>query len=174
MDNSTACIKYTGENIQLTTWTPIKYDMKKFPHVVLSSRNPWDTHTIKFPYISYSDKGGIESKFNTSCGISGIQMYSTIHEKGVSNRYPKTVIFNPDDFNQRVVNSVRASTSKAENQRSAFLSAMNLVIQADAVDCKINRTVRELKTWWPLKESQLQPFKYFVSKEAFIHNNIIT
>ena len=83
-------------------------------------------------------------------------MDSIIHRKGLSNRDPTTVIFNPDDLNQQFINSVRVSTSEAENQRSACLTAMKSVIKTDAVDSKINRTVGELKTEGTLKESQLQ------------------
>ena len=43
---------------------------------------------------------------------------------------------------------------------------MKTVIQEDAVESKINRTVSELKTEGTLKESQLRPFKYFISKES--------
>ena len=43
---------------------------------------------------------------------------------------------------------------------------MKTVIQEDAVESKINRTVSEFKTEGTLKESQLRPFKYFISKES--------
>ena len=58
----------------------------------------------------------------------------TTHKKWVKNSYPTTVIFNPANFNQRVINIVRVSTSKPDYKGSARLSATKLVIQADAVD----------------------------------------
>ena len=64
-DNFTAYIEYTGTNTHLTTWNPTTDDMNKFPHVVLSSSNPWDTHTIQFQYIYNILKKGILNQYVT-------------------------------------------------------------------------------------------------------------
>ena len=57
-DNFNACVKSTGTNIHLTTWTPTTDETRKLLHVMLSYSNPYNPNTIRFPNISYSEKRG--------------------------------------------------------------------------------------------------------------------
>ena len=44
-----ACLEYQGTNLFLNTWFPTKTDIAVFPHIKLTSRQPWNPHQIEFP-----------------------------------------------------------------------------------------------------------------------------
>ena len=48
----TACLKSTGTNIYIDTWTPTDKDLQEYPQVVLTSDALWDPHAIQFPGVS--------------------------------------------------------------------------------------------------------------------------
>ena len=51
-----ACLESTGTEIYLTTWFPISEDLKKFPHVHLTSQKLWDPQNVRFPGTSQSEQ----------------------------------------------------------------------------------------------------------------------
>ena len=42
-----ACLKSTGTNIYINTWTPTDRDLQEYPHVVLTSDQLWDPQVIQ-------------------------------------------------------------------------------------------------------------------------------
>jgi hypothetical protein len=50
-----ACLQSKGTTIFLNTWKPSQRHLTEFPHIVLSSPQPWNPHQIQFPATSYAE-----------------------------------------------------------------------------------------------------------------------
>ena len=57
-----ACLKSTGTNIYIDTWTPTDRDLQEYPHVVLTSDQLWDPQVIQFPSTSYTEVQELEGQ----------------------------------------------------------------------------------------------------------------
>ena len=54
-DGFTAYLESTGTTIFFKTWTPCQRDLEMYPHIQLSSPEPWDSQNIVFPSYSLSE-----------------------------------------------------------------------------------------------------------------------
>ena len=57
-----ACLKSTGTNIYIDTWTPTDRDLQEYPHVVLTSDQLWDPQVIQFPGTSHTEVQELEGR----------------------------------------------------------------------------------------------------------------
>ena len=57
------------ENIFLNSWFPTHIDPAAFPHIKLTSNQPWNPHQIEFPSTKYYVKEEIEAQNVSSIGI---------------------------------------------------------------------------------------------------------
>ena len=67
----TACLQSEGTDIFITTWAPSTTDLNKYPHVVLSSSNPWNPRGVKLPSISTLEQEEIEGR--NICGVQTME-----------------------------------------------------------------------------------------------------
>ena len=93
-------------NIFLDTWFPIQIDLVTFPHIKLTSRQPWNPHQIEFPSTKYYAKEEIEGQNVSNIGIKFHQSIED-HERQITDE--EGIIFNTQRFNQILVASVQIS-----------------------------------------------------------------
>ena len=105
----TACLEYQRNNILINTWFPTQTDLASFPHIKLTSRQPYNPHQIEFSSTKYYVKEEIE--VINVCSI-GIKFHQSIEDDGRQVAYEEDIIFNTQRFNQRVVASVQISVKE--------------------------------------------------------------
>ena len=65
----TSCLGSQGTNIFLNTWFTTQTDLAAFPHIELTSHQPWNPDKIEFPLTKYYVKEEIEAQNVSSIGI---------------------------------------------------------------------------------------------------------
>ena len=109
-DNFVGCLKSSGTNIYLDTWTPTDQDLQECHHIVLTSPRQWDPHKIKFPGISNMEIAELEEK-----NVSKVEYQVGIGEAGFSNGYCRPIkIFDIHSCNARIMKSTIIPTLIAD------------------------------------------------------------
>ena len=57
-----ACLKSSGTNIFIDTWTPSERDLSEYPQIVLTDSEPWNPHIVSFPGISELEAAELEGR----------------------------------------------------------------------------------------------------------------
>ena len=57
-----ACLKSSGTNIYIDTWTPTHKDLEVHRHIELTSPRPWNPYEVQFPGLSEIEIGEIEER----------------------------------------------------------------------------------------------------------------
>ena len=57
-----ACLKSSGTNIYIDTWTPTDKDLEDYRKVTLTSANVWDPYAVRFPGLSKAEIGEIRAR----------------------------------------------------------------------------------------------------------------
>ena len=106
-----ACLESEGTNIFLNTWSPTQDELASLPHIELTSQQPWEPHKIAFPATKYYVKEEMESR-----NISGLSMdfRQSLEDPGDTPMVDEEdVIFDTQEFNRRLVASVRVTGTAA-------------------------------------------------------------
>ena len=112
----TACLKYQRTNIFLNTWFPTQADLDAFPHIKLTSCQPWNPHQIEFPSTKYYVKEEIEAQNVSSIGII---FHQSIEDDELQIVDEEDIILSTQCFSQRLVASVRISGKQEISIESA-------------------------------------------------------
>ena len=107
-----ACLESEGTNIFLNTWSPTQTDLASFPHITLTSQQPWDPHKVAFPATKYYVKEEMESRNVSSMACQFTQSIEDDPEVEPTV-YEEDIIFDTHEFNRRLVASVRVSGAQA-------------------------------------------------------------
>ena len=102
-----ACLQSQGKNVFLNTWRPTKNQLSSLPHIVLTSPRDWDQHKIEFPATKYYVQEEIES-----CNVLQKKMRFSILEEQTTV-FEEDTIFDTQQFNERLVASVRIKADQA-------------------------------------------------------------
>ena len=102
----TACLESQGTNIFLNTWFPSQTDLSAFPHIKLTSRQPWNPHQIEFASTKHYRKKDIEAQNVSSIGI---KIHQPIEDDKRHIKDEEDIIFNTQRFNHKLVTSVLIS-----------------------------------------------------------------
>ena len=108
-DDFVACLKSAGTNVFLDTWTPTELDLQQYPHVVLTSDQPWDPHSLQLPGISDTEIHEIEGRTISFVG------HDSRREKGIDFEFQDVYhnpmkIFDIQTFNARIIASTVIDT----------------------------------------------------------------
>ena len=95
-DDFCACLRSKGSTILISVWKPTQEELEMYPHVVLSSPNPWNPQTMNFPSYSESEMAMIEAR-----NVSMVEVKSEVE---VMNSFQEG--FEIDDFNDILLQSI--------------------------------------------------------------------
>ena len=106
-----ACLQSQGTNIFLETWYPTQEELTTLPHIELTSSREWDPHKITFPATRYSVQEEIESRNVAQTTIEFTGTMETERDHG----FEEDKIFDTQQFNSRLIASVRITADQADN-----------------------------------------------------------
>ena len=109
----TACLQSAGTDIFITTWAPSTADLDKYPHVLLSSSNPWNPRGVNLPGLSALEQEEIEVR--NVCGVQ--TMEETEMDRKIGHEQKQDVLFNLDDFQRSIVASARVTSEDHEKRK---------------------------------------------------------
>lgn len=138
-----ACLLSQGTTIHFDTWRPSQSDLERFPHIVLSSPEPWDPSQIQFPGTNYSEREEMELRNIKS--VSTMEFGSHIEEDGFEPVYDIGTI------TTRLIESVRISFTDSERIIGKLRSKKEQRETSASVG--------------PLEEHELRPPHTFLSKD---------
>ena len=127
----------TGTTIFLITWTPRQKDLELYPHIQLSSSEPWDPQNVVFPSHSLSEWSRIQSR-----SISVIS-----ENRSVRNNDHKDI--------------------ELHNGIDSRMGDYNVIEFKDRIISSINSVQRRIKqlSVGPVKEEELENPQTFVSSD---------
>ena len=106
-----ACLRSSGTNIYIDTWTPTDSDLVDYPHIELTSPLIWNPHEVSFPGLSNMEIDEIEGK-NISVVESDLRREM---ETDYDDPYHQPLrIFDIQTFNARIMKSTVIPTVIAE------------------------------------------------------------
>ena len=98
-----ACLKSTGTNIYIDTWTPTDRDLQEYPHVVLTSDQLWDPQVIQFPSTSHTEVQELEGR---NISVVGHDLRRETVDTEFGDVYHAPIkIFDIKVFNARIMSS---------------------------------------------------------------------
>ena len=97
-DDFCACLISKGNTIFLNTWKPTQEELEMYPHVQLSSQEPWNPQTMNFPSYSESEMAKIETR-----NISSVKARNEVE---VMNSCEEG--FEIEDFNDILIQSLNS------------------------------------------------------------------
>ena len=115
-----ACLESEGTNIFLNTWSPTQTDLASFPHITLTSQQPWDPHKVAFPATKYYVKEEMESRNVSSMACQFTQSIEDDPEVEPTV-YEEDIIFDTHEFNRSLVASVRVSGAQANEIEGKYI-----------------------------------------------------
>ena len=141
-----ACLESEGTNIFLNTWSPTQEELESLPHIALTSQQTWEPHQIAFPATKYHVKEEIESRNISSIAMTFTQSIEEHGDALVADE--EDVIFDTQEFNKRLVASVRVSGTQANemegNNRDEMRRVAELVTN-ERIDEMIHNDKQERK-----------------------------
>ena len=97
------CLKSSGTNIFMDTWTPTDSDLSEYPHIVLTSSEPWNPYLVRFPGISELDVQEIEGR---NVSVVGTDFREGMADSAYGDPYHEAIrIFNLGAFSRRICSS---------------------------------------------------------------------
>ena len=95
-----------GTTIFAETWTPTQQDLDSFPHIELTSKQPWEPRTVEFPQNSLVDQEELETR-NEYRNVSAVTQ-TTNEFYGADDEQEETDPgYNIGGFSKRMISSVR-------------------------------------------------------------------
>ena len=106
-----ACLKSSGTNIFIDTWTPTNTDLQRYRKVVMTSPNQWNPEVVKFPGLGQDEVGEIEYRDISKVEIgSGMEPSATFGDGYLAPMQ----IFDVQIFNRRIMKSTVIPTIIAD------------------------------------------------------------
>ena len=93
-------LKMKGTTIFADTFTPLYKDLQTCPHIIMSSSHEWNPHSVQF----HSQARQFEDEMTQRYQISALQQ-AEFDDFDTNEKH----IFNIGDFDNRVINSVKAN-----------------------------------------------------------------
>ena len=111
-----ACLQAQGTVVFLDTWYPQQNDLASYPHIEMTSRHHWNPHQIQFPQTKYGVQEEVEGR-----NVLTISMCFSGEVSGKPGDYKEykecnqeeVVIHDMDDFNRRLISSIRVTEESA-------------------------------------------------------------
>ena len=97
------CLKSSGTNIFMDTWTPTDSDLSEYPHIVLTSSEPWNPYLVRFPGISELEVQEIEGR---NVSVVGTDFREGMADSAYGDPYHEAIrIFDLGAFSRRICSS---------------------------------------------------------------------
>ena len=135
--NLISCLESEGTNIFLNTWSPTKEDLASLPHIELTFQQPWEPHNISFPATKYYVKEEMESQIISSLSMNFRKSLKDPVDTPVVDA--EDVIFDTQELNRRIVDSVRVSETQ-EN----YIEGSTIDKQRRVAELVTNKRIEEM------------------------------
>ena len=109
--NFIACLEWEVTNIFLNICSPTQEDVTFLPHIELTPQQPWEPHKIVLPATKYYVLNEMESRNISSLAMSFRQLLEDPGDTQVVDE--EDVIYYTQEFNRRIVASVRVSGTQS-------------------------------------------------------------
>ena len=103
-----ACLRSSGTNIFIETWTPTDSDLSEYPHVTLTNSDPWNPSLVRFPGISDLEIQELEGR---NVSVVGYDLREGMTDAGYGDPYHESLrIFDLGVFSSRICSSKTIET----------------------------------------------------------------
>ena len=140
-----ACLLSQGTTIYIDTWKPTAQDLLDYPHIVLTSSEPWNPHSMEFPGIPYSEREEVEM----------LNVASTKTQRGLeTNGQQGDYNFNSTDpYHDSMILDIGAICTRFNSMEDFRVVSRTKIVPTQPT------------TVGPLEEYDVQPPHTFLSKD---------
>ena len=111
-------LKMRGTTIFADTYTPSEKELHDCPHIVLSSSQEWNPHTVQF----HSHARKFEDEMTQHYNISDVMRHNETHVDHDDN-----ILFNIGQINNKIINSAPIQHSVVQHSSNLNISSLNKV-----------------------------------------------